>query len=271
MTISEPRRVMQAASARGLSTARSVLQVLTLLAEHPEGVSACDVADRVGKSTSTAYYLLASLCEEGYAVHERSGRYRLRASAAPSPPSVAEERCDVEAALDALYRRTRKRCYLGRLRLGAVKIVDVRGRQGLPRVPGLGTRIEPETMHALAMGKVILSRLGPDARERYVRRPLAAFTDATITSADVLLRELDDVRECGVAVDREEFQRDFCCVAAPLVDGAGRFVATIGLSVTARAFDAERDELTAVVREVAGASKHLRKSAEILPLAAASA
>ena len=33
------------------------------------------VAKVVGKSTSTAYYLLASLCEEGFAVHE-GGVYR---------------------------------------------------------------------------------------------------------------------------------------------------------------------------------------------------
>ena len=55
---------------RGLSTARAVLQVLAFLSEHPQGVHADEVAKVVGKSASTAYYLLASLCEEGFAVHE---------------------------------------------------------------------------------------------------------------------------------------------------------------------------------------------------------
>src|SRR3954447_18244414 len=115
---------------RGLSTARSVLQVLTLLAEHPEGVSAGDVAARVGKSTSTAYYLLASLCEEGFAAREGCGRFRL-GTTAPSLSAVSHP-------LDELYHRTRKRCYLGEVRGGAVEIVGVRGRQGLPLLPGLG-------------------------------------------------------------------------------------------------------------------------------------
>ena len=34
--------------------ARSVLKVLTMLAEHPDGVRATDVAQRLGKSPSTA-------------------------------------------------------------------------------------------------------------------------------------------------------------------------------------------------------------------------
>jgi DNA-binding IclR family transcriptional regulator len=257
---------------RGLSTARSVLQVLTLLAEHPEGVSAGDVAARVGKSTSTAYYLLASLCEEGFARREGSGRYRLQPFAAPPASApVPDDALGLEGILDDLHCRTRKRCYLGRLERGAIEIVGVRGRQGLPKMPGLGTRIEQDVMHALAMGKVVLSLLGPEARGRYARRPLQAFTDATITSPEGLLAELDDARTRGVAVEREEFEPDFCCVAAPVLDARGRFLATVGLSVTTRTFDLERDALTTAVREVASASNHVHKTAEILPVAAATA
>ena len=69
------RRPKAARGRRGLSTARAVLQVLSLLEQHPDGVRADDVAQVVGKSGSTAYYLLASLVEEGFAVHE-GGLYR---------------------------------------------------------------------------------------------------------------------------------------------------------------------------------------------------
>jgi DNA-binding IclR family transcriptional regulator len=254
---------------RGLSTARSVLQVLTLLAEHPEGVRACEVAERVGKSTSTAYYLLASLCEEGFARREGAGRYQLQPFAAPAAVAPAGDALGLEGVLDDLHCRTRKRCYLGQVRGGAIEIVGIRGRQGLARMPGLGTRIEQDVMHALAMGKVVLSLLGAEARGRYVRRGLQAFTAATITSSDAVLAELDEARTRGVATEREEFEPDFCCVAAPIVDVRGRFLATVGLSVTTRTFDLERDALVTAVREVASASNHVQKSAEILPAAAA--
>jgi acetyl-CoA synthetase len=257
-------------SGRGLSTARSVLQVLTLLAEHPEGVRAGEVASRVGKSTSTAYYLLASLCEEGFARREGGGLFRLAAPVQGPQPDPADP-SGLEGLLDTLYSRTRKRCYLGRVHHGAVEIVGVRGRQGLPKMPGLGTRIEPPAMHALAMGKVVLSLMATDARARYARRGLQAFTEATIASPEALLTELERVRLRGVAVEREEFEPDFCCVAAPVLDAHGRFLATLGLSVTTRTFDLERETLTAAVRETAAASNHVQKTAEILPPAVATA
>ena len=59
------------------------------------------------------------------------------------------------------------------------------------------------------------------------------------------------MRANGFAVDREEFDADFCCVAAPILDDRGRLAAILGLSASTRAFDAEFDELTAAVRDVA--------------------
>ena len=76
------------AGRRGLTTARAVLQVLSFLEQHPDGVRADDVAQVVGKSVSTAYYLLASLVEEGFAVHE-GGVYRAQHEVAtPAPPAA---------------------------------------------------------------------------------------------------------------------------------------------------------------------------------------
>src|SRR4051794_39433670 len=77
---------------RGLSTARAALHITTLLAGHPDGVRAGEVAAELGKSASTAYNLLASLCDEQVAVRVPGGRYRLAdefralvASGAPAP------------------------------------------------------------------------------------------------------------------------------------------------------------------------------------------
>lgn len=122
------------AGRRGLATARAVLQVLSFLEQHPDGVRADDVAHVVGKSGSTAYYLLASLVEEGFAVHE-GGLYRARHEVAPAAPSPAgADRHALEDAVDDLFLRTHKRCYLGVVRGGVIEISVVRGRQGIARM-----------------------------------------------------------------------------------------------------------------------------------------
>ncbi len=232
---------------RGLSTARAVLQVLAHLREHPEGVRADEVSALLGKSQSTAYYLLASLCEEGFAVHE-AGCYR--AAPGPSPPVAEPAEHPLAGAVDEVFRRTRKRSYLGVADGPEVRIAVVCGRQGVARMPGLGTRITTNA-HALAMGKVVLALLSPAARERYLGRGLERFTPHTITDPAVLGPELQRVHDEGYAVDREEFDADFCCVAAPVFDERHRAVGVLGLSAGAHAFDAKRDELVDVIRDVA--------------------
>jgi len=232
-------------SGRGLSTARAVLQVLSFLEQHPDGVRADDVAHVVGKSGSTAYYLLASLVDEGFATHE-GGLYRARHEVAPP----GADRHALEDAVDDLFLRTHKRCYLGVVRAGVIEITVVRGRQGIARMPGLGSQIS-DNAHALAMGKVVLARLRPAALARYVARGLPGYTPSTITSPDALALELRQVRAGGYAVDREEFDLDFCSIAAPVLDEHGRLAAVLGLSASTRAFDAEQSELTAAVRDLA--------------------
>jgi DNA-binding IclR family transcriptional regulator len=230
----------------GLATARAALQTLRLLEQNPDGVRADDVAREVGKSASTAYYLLASLVAEGFAVHQ-GGLYLPRRDLAAAP----DPRHALEDAVDDLFLRTHKRCYLGVLRAGVIEITVVRGRQGMARMPGLGTQITNENAHALAMGKVALAQLRPDVLARHAGRGLPRFTPATITSPQQLAIELQAVRADGYAVDREEFDEDFCCVAAPVRDERGQLLAILGLSASTRAFDAEHLALAEAAREIA--------------------
>ena len=247
-----------AASSRSLSTARSVLRVFALLLEHPEGVRADEVAKTLGKSVSTAYYLLTSLCEEGFAVHESKGVYRRARGLEELTAAVGEHAHPAQSlheglagSVDELFLRTRKRSYLGVVKAGRIEIVAFCGRQGVPRMPGLGSEIR-DSAHALAMGKVVLSLLSPSALARYVARGLTPFTPHTIVSPDQLATDLEQVRHAGYAVDREEFDENFCCIAAPIFDARGRFVAALGLSMTANVFDSDRDQLAPIVVDVAG-------------------
>jgi acetyl-CoA synthetase len=234
---------------RGLSTARAVLRVLSFMTQHPEGVTARQVADELGKSISTAYDLLASLYEEGFASCEPGRGYRLSAQIGTSASGLSQGTA-LSQAVDELFARTRRRSYLGRVDAGAIVITAVCGRQGIPRVPGLGSRIG-RSAHALAMGKVVLSLLPHQARQRYIEGGLRTFTPRTITSPAALMTELDQVRSSGYAVDHGEFDLEYSCVAAPVPAFRGRFLAVLGLSTSSRTFETEVQDLVDAVREVA--------------------
>jgi acetyl-CoA synthetase len=142
-------------------------------------------------------------------------------------------------------------------------ITAVCGRQGIPRVPGLEPRIG-RNAHALAMGKVVLSLLPEHSRRRYIQRGLKTYTTRTIASPAALMSELEQVRGSGFAVDRGEFDAEFCSVAAPVLDGRRRFVAVLGLSTLSRTFEEEVQELVQDVRDVAAAasSRQVRSEPE---------
>jgi DNA-binding IclR family transcriptional regulator len=236
---------------RGLSTARAVLKVLSFMAQHPDGVRAREVADELGKSVSTAYYLLASLHEEGFAVHEPGRGYRLRPEAAlgSGVPARSPDH-SLSRTVDELFARTHRRSYLGQIEAGAIVITAACGRQGIPRVPGLGPRID-RSAHALAMGKVVLSLLPEHGRRRYIERGLRRYTPRTITSPSALMSELALVRRNGFAVDLGEFDLDYVTVAAPVLGERGRFLAVLGVSTSSRTFQTGVDDLAREVRDVA--------------------
>ena len=105
------------------------------------------------------------------------------------------------------------------------------------------------------MGKVVLAHMRPAALSRYVAGGLRRYTPSTITTPSALARELRTVRAAGYGIDREEFDLDFCCVAAPVPDGRGGLAAVLGLSAPTRAFDAEQEELAAAVRDLAAEAR----------------
>ena len=246
-----------------------MLQVTWLLAARPEGVRADQVAEALGKSVSTAYNLLASLCDEGVAAHHAGGVYRLapgfRDTVVTGSAREAELH-DLSGLVADLLARTHKRSYLAVLRDGELQIVHERGLQGMPKLPAPQPRIA-DTAHALALGKVVLALGRPELVERYVRNPgLRRFTPNTITDPAALRTELETIRTRGVAVECEELYPDFCCIAAPVRDARGRVLAVLGISMTRRAFDDEQEALARVLVELSETAVRPRDVAPPTPL-----
>lgn len=89
-------------------------------------------------------------------------------------------------------------------------------------------------LHATAGGKAILAHLSADRTTAIIERHgLPAFTERTRTDPDSLRRELDSIRDRGLAFDRGEHRPDWRCVAAPIL-ADGRVIGAITVSGPAR-------------------------------------
>nr|WP_038042038.1 IclR family transcriptional regulator C-terminal domain-containing protein [Thermus tengchongensis] len=221
------------ARGRTLSTAQEVLRVLRFLYEHPEGLTAKEVALKLGKSLYTAYYLLNSLCQEDFALRLEGGVY------VPKTPLLSNQISELKNVAREANLLSKCRSYVVSLRGRAICLEATFGHQGQVGPAGLGRRLN-RAAHALAVGKAVVAFLGPSVKE-LLPHPLPRFTPNTL-SWNELYDELERIRSEGVAFDVEEYQQGVCCVAVPIRANNGAILA-LGLALPSGRFLAEGDKL----------------------------
>lgn len=86
-------------------------------------------------------------------------------------------------------------------------------------------------MYASASGKIHLSYMDKEDLEEFFKEvTLEKFTENTITDRESLLRELEETRKRGYAVDNEEWEIEVRCISVPVRDYSGDVVAALTLS-----------------------------------------
>ena len=108
-------------------------------------------------------------------------------------------------------------------------------------------------MHASGIGKALLAFMAEDRRDAILTgRPLAAYTEHTLTEAEALVEDLHISRARGYAFDADEKTEGMRCIAAPVFDAFGEPVAGISVSgPTSRVSDAEVESLARAVMNAA--------------------
>lgn len=196
------------------------MAVLEALEEHPGG-SLAQIARATGLSDATALRYLAGLQRHGLVERDAvTGRYSLgvrlfelgqRAIRQRDPRRVALP------ALAALHDRFGETVDLGMRhgdRLILVEALVATHSLGKGAVVG-----EEDLWHCTSLGKAILAAL-PEAEARGIlrRRGMEQLTPRTLTDVDMLLRDLERVRERGYAIDDEESEVGLRCVGAVVRD-----------------------------------------------------
>ena len=86
-------------------------------------------------------------------------------------------------------------------------------------------------LHAIAAGKVFLAHMTQAQVDDYLRRPLAAYTPATISDPEVLRNVIELTRQRGWGDNRGELNVEAGGLAVPILDTSGACVAALGLNV----------------------------------------
>lgn len=108
--------------------------------------------------------------------------------------------------------------------------------------------------HSTSLGKAMMAFL-PDADALALSNELPQRTINTLTDADKLRRQVDDVRRRGYAIEVGENEDGLMCIGVPILDRTGYPVAAMSLSAPERRM---KPELTMVAADaLKGAAKRI--------------
>jgi DNA-binding IclR family transcriptional regulator len=219
-------------------TVPGVMRALDILELFLDGKShsAPDITARLGLPRTSTHELVTTLAHRGYlvAAQDRSGHYRLGVplfhlgSVFAEQVDLAREGRSIAAQVAAECGETAQIAVLDGTNVVYVAKVD--GTHPVRLVSSVGRR---PPAHCTAIGKMLLSAL-PEAEYHGHYPPgvaLPAMTPHSITSPEVLSRQLVEIRRRGIATEHCESNPDVACVAAPIRDSSGEVVAALSVSV----------------------------------------
>ena len=214
-----------------------VLDILDLLHRAPDGVTLGEVAAATGMPKSSAFRYLTTLEARGYAQREPTGTYRLGMALASDHAGQLEVLSTrARPVLQELRDRYDETVNIGVLDGGRIVYLEiVESRRGMRFAARPGDR---EPIHCTALGKAIASTLDDDRlRAILSAEGMPQRTPRTITDSDLFMKEIEEVRRTGFALDDRENEEDGRCVAVPVL--GIRVPAAVSLSAPAARFSEE--------------------------------
>lgn len=251
---------MDGESAATIPTNLRLLLVIEEIARAGVPVTPTEVNAALGLPKPTIHRLFATLEEEGFLQRDMDGRTyspgpRLRSMAGGILSSL-RIRTARQAILQRLSREIGETCNIALPDRDAMTYLERVETQWPLRIQlPIGTRVP---FYCTASGKMYLSTLTRSHLMRYLAATdLAARTPNTLTDPDALLAEIQQVREQGYSLDREEFMQDMIALAVPILDVNDRLMATLAFHAPTQRFSIEKalDYLDAIREAASDLSK----------------
>lgn len=213
-----------------IASVRRALHLLEVVASHPNGAPAKQLAREARLPLATAYHLLRTLAHEGYAARMDDGIWVLgeRLEALYGQSRTQQLLSRIRPMLTALRDELGVASYFGMYEDGEIRMIDIADGPRAPRVD-LWVGFD-DAAHATAIGKCVLAQLPPEHRKDYLsRHPLVDLTPNTITEPNELVRRLTK----QLSLDHEEYAIGTGCAAVPVSDATGTVVGALAVSCRA--------------------------------------
>lgn len=226
-----------------MKTVETSLKILTWLTHQRGDFGVSDISREFDIDKATISRHLQVLVKAGFVDRDaRSRRYRPGFALVELGNTVLANLRLLDLArplMSGLWQRTGESIQLSILRgmRGALYIHRLESQEGVQYTSRLGSY---GPLHCTAAGKAMLAFLPEDSVSKVLGEPLEQCTSHTITDHDILLNELQLIRERGYAVDDQGFREHLTSVAAPIFAADHLPVAAIGIGGPSQRFNKRR-------------------------------
>jgi DNA-binding IclR family transcriptional regulator len=244
-----------AGARHGVQAIARAAAVLRVIERNPGGLALGEIAAAAELPKSTAHRIVGALVEEELLTQDEKGQVRLGGAIARLASASREALADrLQPILAELRRDLDETVDLAVLDGTTVRFVaQVAAPRRLRAVSSVG---ESFPLHCTANGKALLAAMPAQRVESLLPARLPSFTAATIGTRAELMRQLEQVRDEGVAFDLEEYTEGVCAVSATVSDATSA-TAAISVPVPAQRFAGRERELADAVREAAASATAL--------------
>lgn len=259
----QPEGVMVSMSESEGLVNKSVLKgalLLRELARHESGATVTELASAVGLSRPTAFRILNSLEQTGF-VDRTDTKYalgwefsRLARRADPYGRLVGR----IQPILDGLADTVKETVTLSVPTPG--QELDLIAAAKESHVVGVSVDSligQRWPLHASSTGKIVLAEMSSERLQENLPSTLEKFTPDTVTDRNVLLKELQEVREQGYAILDNELEEGLLSLSRPIRDSAGSMVAI--LTVDAPRYRFGRDRIPDTLQKMRDTAEELMR------------
>jgi DNA-binding IclR family transcriptional regulator len=213
------------------------LQIMELLAHSDRALNLTEIAQQLGLVKSNVHRLLQSLTDVEYVIrNDGTGGYSASTRLWELGSAVLfklDLRRHAERWMETLMEQTGESVHLSILdHYEVVYLHKIDGLNSVRAYSQIGGRAP---VYCVATGKALISFQSKESIGR-IASSLKQHTLRTITSSGRFMREIDQIRRQGYAINRGEWREGVYGVAAPVFNSAGHVIAAIGLSGPAARF-----------------------------------
>jgi len=230
-----------------------VINILELLAMHPEGLTLTQIANGINSPKSTVLPIVRTLRSNKYAFYNpQSALYWVGVAAFSTGSAYISQMNSlkfIRSEMKYIVQQCGEICHLG-IRDGnkAVFISIEESNAAIQLVSRVGKRMP---LHCSAIGKSLICTMDIDEIRALHPKGLEAFTEKTITRFDLLEKELESIRNNGyVSIEIGEMGPDLACVSVPLFK-YDSIIAAVSVSIPIlRTTDDKLDQISVLLQEM---------------------